>query len=160
MAWVRWLLVLGLLAAFVRLLHAWLQWRVIRRMPHPQSSDWTIAGSMSLIRDVDHVAERLTKEADRLGTGIFSMRVFGYSVVVVTDPVIMHQALSLPKASGTGPAAPRLPPPPRPCPPRPPPRRPPPLPQFPHIYRAFNAVSTACIATSTRLALARPRLNH
>jgi cytochrome P450 len=98
------LLALALMAAAIGVfvssacLLAYLEWRVLRKIPHLESSSHSIKGSMELLADNDKVAHALHAAAERLGTGIFAFRVFHINTVVVTDASLVHQALSLPKA--------------------------------------------------------------
>ena len=91
--------VAGALAAYVAVvcIRVTLTWQMLAKLPHPASSS-TLAGSLELVEDLDHVLHNLLAAGERLGTGIFSMRVAHIASVVITDPALVAQVLSLPKA--------------------------------------------------------------
>lgn len=99
------LLLVGVgLAYFAYLVtQVYLRWSVLQKMPHNGASRSTI-GAKGPVRAKGSTFERLplimAKEADRLGTGIYSFRLLHKIGVVVTDPILISQGLLLPKVSG------------------------------------------------------------
>ena len=71
------------------------KWSMLSRLPHPTSSS-SVLGSLELIQDVDHIPQTLGKVANDLG-GICSVQMLGISSVIVTDPEIFQELLTLQK---------------------------------------------------------------